>query len=86
MKILADGRPGFVIYETVPGGSGHCREFAELNRNLLDTAREILRGTDEHHRRCDRACLDCLLDFAGQFNFEKMDRRGALDLLEAALE
>jgi hypothetical protein len=83
-KTLADGRPGFVIYETAPGGSGHCRELVELGRALLLSAREILHGTDQHHKRCERACLDCLLDFAGQFSFERLDRRGALEIIEAS--
>lgn len=79
-KTLADGRPGFVIYETAPGGSGHCRELVELGQPLLLAARKILRGTDQHH--CERACLDCLLDFAGQFSFERLDRRGALEIMD----
>jgi hypothetical protein len=86
VKTTVGGRLCFVIYETTPGGSGHCRELMSgLGLDLLRKARRILRGTDEHHARCERACLDCLLDFSGQYYINRLDRRGALKIVEASL-
>ena len=51
----------------------------------MTDARELLVGTDQHRSRCRRACIECLLDFAGQFYVKKLDRVRALDLLETAL-
>jgi hypothetical protein len=85
LKPLEDGRRGIVLYETSPGGSGHCRQIVELGKQLLRGARDILHGGDEHHSRCARACLDCLLDFTGQYYITQLDRRGALTILDAAL-
>jgi hypothetical protein len=86
VKIVMGGRLGFVIYETTPGGSGHCKELVSgLGRELLLEARQILRGTEEHHSRCERACLDCLLDFSGQYYIDRLDRKGALEIIDTSL-
>jgi hypothetical protein len=86
VKTITGRKLGFVIYETTPGGSGHCRELVSgLGKDLLLEARHILRGTEEHHARCERACLDCLLDFSGQYYIDKLDRRGALEIIDASL-
>jgi len=79
---LTSGEPGILLYDTVPGGAGHCLELLQLGRSWLDGTRGLLRGSDVHDRSCRRACLECLLDFAGQFHADKLDRIGALVLLE----
>jgi DEAD/DEAH box helicase domain-containing protein len=81
LKALTTGEPGILLYDTVPGGAGHCLEVMQLGRQWLDAARTLLRGSKVHDQSCRRACLECLLDFAGQFYADKLDRAGALDLL-----
>lgn len=83
LKALLTGEPGILLYDTVPGGAGHCLELMGLGRQWLHGARDLLRGSDVHDQICRRACLECLLDFAGQFYAEKLDRNGALAILQA---
>jgi hypothetical protein len=45
----------------------------------------ILRGTESHSSNCRKACLECLLDFSGQFNAHRLDRKKALAFLDEAL-
>jgi DEAD/DEAH box helicase domain-containing protein len=77
-----------VLYDNVPGGAGHVRELWEQGRELLARTRDVLYVNAEHHRRCDTACLDCLLSFdsqtvAVQHGFA---RRQALKLLDDLLD
>jgi len=58
----------------------------QLGRLWLDAARTLLHGSEVHDQACRRACLECLLDFAGQFYADKLDRAGALDLLAVSEE
>jgi hypothetical protein len=74
-----------LLYDTVPGGSGHCFELMKLGRHWLLAARDILRGSTSHDSTCRRACLECLLDFAGQFHAHRLNRKGALETLDALL-
>jgi len=76
---------GIVIYDTSPGGAGHCLELLRLGREWFDTAREILYVDDAHHSRCRRACLDCILDFSGQYRANELDRTAALQLMDNML-
>jgi DEAD/DEAH box helicase domain-containing protein len=81
---------GAVIYDTMPGGAGHCLELMQMGRQWLEAARKLLRGTPEHNQRCQRACLDCLMTFDAQALFEStgvtLDRRVALDFLDRILD
>jgi hypothetical protein len=74
-----------LLYDTVPGGAGHCFELLRLGGEWLKKAREVLWVSDSHDNACERACLECLLDFGGQFNAHLLDRKGALELLTEAL-
>jgi DEAD/DEAH box helicase domain-containing protein len=85
LKARVDGDLGILLYDTVPGGAGHCFELLVLGRPWLDAARRILRGSPSHDATCRRACLECLLDFGDQFHAHVLDRKGALDLLDACL-
>jgi hypothetical protein len=85
LKARAGGEHDILLYDTIPGGAGHCFELFVLGRPWLEEARKILRGSPSHNATCRRACLECLLDFGGQFHAHLLDRKGALDLLEAAL-
>lgn len=55
-----------VIYDNVPGGAGHVRELLESGKGWLEEVRRTLYVNDEHHERCETACLDCLLTFDAQ--------------------
>ena len=83
MKARRDGEIGILLHDTVPGGARHCFEL--LGRDWLKAAQGILRGSPWHDLACRRACLECLLDFSGQFNANLLDRKGTLDLLDVAL-
>jgi hypothetical protein len=85
LKARAEGDLGVLLYDTIPGGAGHCFELFVLGRPWLEEARKILRGSPSHNATCRRACLECLLDFGGQFHAHLLDRKGALDLLDAVL-
>lgn len=77
------GAPAIWLYDSVPGGAGHCRELLELDRAWIEEARSILIGGPGHEERCQRACIECILDFGGQFAAERLDRRAALQLLDS---
>jgi Lhr-like helicase len=85
LKARADGERGILLYDTTPGGSGHCFELLALGRPWLEEAQRILRGSPSHDTTCSRACLECLLDFGGQFHAHLLDRKAALGLLDGAL-
>jgi hypothetical protein len=85
LKVRDAGKLGILLYDTIPGGAGHCFELFKLGRPWLLEARRILCGTPSHDAACGRACLECLLDFAGQFHAARLNRRGALELLDAVL-
>jgi hypothetical protein len=85
LKARVDGDLGILLYDTVPGGAGHCFELLDRGREWLEGARRLLRGSPSHDASCRRACLECLLDFGGQFHAHLLDRKGALDLLGAVL-
>lgn len=85
IKVRTDGDLGILLYDTVPGGAGHCFELFVLGRPWLEAARSILRGSPTHDDNCRRACLECLLDFGGQFRAHLLDRKRALGLLDAIL-
>jgi len=86
---LLEPRPAeeftILLHDTVPGGAGHCFELFRLGRQWLEEARRILWVTASHNNACERACLECLLDFGGQFNAHLLDRKGALELLAEAI-
>jgi DEAD/DEAH box helicase domain-containing protein len=85
LKPRGNGESSLLFYDTVPGGAGHCFELLNLGRLWLDQAAMILRGSPEHDAICRRACLECLLDFSGQFRANLLDRRAALELIDAMI-
>ena len=82
---LRNGSLGIVIYDVSPGGAGHCKELLRLGKEWVDAAYEVLYVDDKHHSRCRKACLDCILDFSGQYAANHLDRRTALSLLNDAM-
>jgi hypothetical protein len=85
LKARDAGELGILLYDTTPGGAGHCFELFNLGHSWLLEARRILRGTPSHDAACGRACLECLLDFAGHFHATRLNRKGALELLDVVL-
>lgn len=85
LKPRGAGELSILLYDTTPGGAGHCFELMKLGRQWLREARKILYGSPSHDAACRRACLECLLDFAGQFQAQRLDRKKALELLDAVL-
>ena len=84
MEILPIKAPdlGIVIYDTAPGGAGHCLELCTLGKEWIECTRQILYVNEEHHSRCGRACIDCILDFSGQYRANQLDRRQALQIID----
>ena len=81
---LHAGNLGIVIYDASPGGAGHCQELIHLGKDWIKATRRILYVDEKHHSRCKKACLDCILDFSGQYSANLLDRRKALKLLDGA--
>lgn len=75
---------GIVIYDTVPGGAGHCQALINLGKEWIETTRMILYVDGKHHAHCKKACLDCILNFSDQYSTSQLDRRAALTLLDDA--
>ncbi len=78
---LQDGRTGLALYDTAAGGAGHCRELLSRGHAWFGRAREILYVDREHDARCERACLECILDFSSQRQAHLLNRVAALALL-----
>lgn len=83
-SIAAEGRLSPVLYDNVPGGVGHTDELRKLGKAWIVKAREVLFVDADHDRRCDDACLDCILSFDAQQHVEMgmLKRRDALTVLE----
>lgn len=76
-----------LIYDNVPGGAAHVYELMTMTRQWLEAARKVLFRSEEHHRRCDTACLDCILSYAIQEQLtETLQRRQAYQVLEQLLD
>lgn len=74
------------LYDNVPGGAGHVGELLrDFDRHLLDETVGVLYRSADHHRRCESACLECLLSFDTQAVAARTPfvRRTAHRLLEA---
>ena len=73
--------PAIVLYDNVPGGAGmvaqleHERVFYEM----LGHARDRVRGACG----CDSSCYGCLRSYRNQFAHPHLDRRRALQVLDA---
>ena len=79
---LHEGNLGIVIYDTSPGGAGHCQELINLGRDWVEATRKILYVDEKHHSLCARACLDCILGFSGQYSANRLNRLDALAILD----
>lgn len=82
---LRDKNLGIVIYDTAPGGAGHCQRLIDLGQEWIEATQNILYVDDKHHSHCKKACLDCILDFSDQYSANHLDRLAALTLLDDAI-
>ena len=82
---LTGNKIGIVIYDTAPGGSGHCGELANMGTAWISGARSRLFVNEQHHATCEKACLDCILDFSGQYKADQLDRKAALNLMNVIM-
>jgi hypothetical protein len=83
-KVLQNGNRT-LLYDATPGGSGHCLELMAKGKVWFLKAQSILRGTEKHDLTCRKVCLECLLDFSGQFHAHRLDRKKALAFLDEVL-
>lgn len=76
---------GLVLFDSCPGGAGHVAELKDAGTEWLDETDRVLRGSAEHHQRCKSACLDCLLSFESQFDYDAglLDRENAVRFWES---
>jgi DEAD/DEAH box helicase domain-containing protein len=79
---------GVVLYDNVPGGAGHVRELLDNDRELIERAQGVMDRGPAHDRRCDSACLECLLAFDAQAAMARRPfvRRRALASINRMLE
>lgn len=84
MEIIALRPPyqGIVIYDTAAGGAGHCLELFSSGKEWIERTRQVLYISEEHHSRCTRACLECILDFSGQYKAHLLNRLAALRIID----
>ena len=69
-----------VLYDRTPGGAGFVAEARERWAEVEDKAREIC----DCPAHCERACYDCLKDFANQAFHEALDRHKAANFFAHA--
>ncbi len=65
-----------ILYDRTPGGSGFTKEGYENWERLVAEARAVCSECD-----CDRACYDCLKDYANQTYHDLLDRNAVLKFL-----
>lgn len=75
-----------LLFDNVPGGAAHVYELMTLTREWMKSALHVLFRDEEHHRRCDSGCLDCILTYSIQEQLsEGLQRRSAHSALESLL-
>ena len=81
---LDGNRLELIIYDSAPGGAGYV---AETKRTM--SVVEILRQAKVRLRcdsECSRACIDCLLDYSNQRNWDVFDRHACSAYLDALIK
>jgi hypothetical protein len=77
-------RQAIVLYDTVPGGAGHCRRVLHHLPDVIRRARDILSDCS-----CDPAstnCYGCLCDYQNQFAHDLLCRGPVLEYLEKLID
>ncbi len=76
---LEQGRQAIVLFDTVPGGAGHCRQIARSLGNVIEQARNRLAGCE--CAPASTGCYGCLCDYANQYAHPQLSRGPALEYL-----
>ncbi len=77
-------RQAIVLYDTVPGGAGHCRRIRQHLQDVLRRAREMLANCT-----CDpqsAGCYGCLCNYQNQFAHDILTRGDALAYLNVLVD
>jgi hypothetical protein len=69
-----------LLWDPMPGGSGLLDQLIARWCDVLTIAKEIVSSCPS---ACDASCVDCLQTFRNGFYHKYLDRKRALDLLEA---
>lgn len=77
-------RQAIVIYDSVPGGAGHCRQILKSLPGVIRRAQSLLAGCD-----CDpdsTGCYGCLCDYQNQFAHDQLSRGAPLKFLSELVD
>jgi DEAD/DEAH box helicase domain-containing protein len=77
---------GVHLFDSAAGGSGHIAALLQDQNAWFARAIDLIRGNEDHDRRCREACLMCLLDAQSQSEFErgKLNRSLTLEFFTEA--
>ena len=75
------GKTAIVLYDNVPGGAALVAQLEEENvfKEMLHNARQRVQG----NCGCDSSCYGCLRSYRNQFAHPHLDRKKALEILDA---
>jgi Lhr-like helicase len=78
---------GLQIFDNAAGGAGHIVELMVDSKAWVLRAMQVLRRDDDHHSKCEKGCLHCILTTSSQRDWEtgNLVRREAYNLLELLL-
>lgn len=68
------------IYDTAKGGAGYASQFSLYTQEILKHALDVLVNCS-----CINACTKCLIDRTTQWHIEDLDKQGAIQWLQMAL-
>ena len=84
VPIASASRQSIVLYDSVPGGAGHCRQILKALPKVIRKSRDLLAGCN-----CDpesTGCYGCLCNFQNQFAHEQLSRGAALRYLNQLVD
>ncbi len=85
LQILVIGHVGreevdAILWDPMPGGSGLLDQICNRFEEIVQVAREIV---EDCPSACEASCIDCLQTFRNSFYHKHLDRKLALERLEA---
>lgn len=69
-----------LLWDPMPGGSGLLEQICERFGEIVAVAREIL---EDCPAACETSCIECLQTFRNTYYHKYLDRREALNLIDA---
>ncbi len=70
-----------LLYDPMPGGSGLLEHLAQRWEEVREAAMELVKNCPS---ACETSCIDCLQTYRNRFYHEFLDRKIALEVLEAS--